>query len=221
MIGLIDSGKGGLTTLATIINAGGRGKFYYLADEQNAPYGNKSELELMDILLNNLVYLKNIGCDKVVLACNTLSLLLNEEIELPLPTQKLAFPDYDKSKRTLFVATPYSVKVIEKKRLPNLITLPLPDLAKLIDNEEYTPDYLVKNIQDIEFKQVILGCTHYGFVKKDFKNLFPNANILDMNRKTPLELANSLTEERDVFISIKDSYKKLLSSMVKVKLTYM
>ncbi len=220
MIGLIDSGKGGLTTLATIINAGGKGEFFYLSDEKNAPYGNKCKAELLDLLIKNLLYLKNTGCDRVILACNTLSLALDENIILPLPVRKLKLPDYDKTKRTLFTATYYSVKIIRERKELNLVPLALPELSKLIDDGNYDFRYLEETISDRCFDQVILGCTHYGLIRDDFQRLFPNAIISDMNEKTPLELVKEVSSQSDVIVYLNRKYRDLLSSIVKVKLTY-
>lgn len=220
MIGLIDSGKGGLTSLAAIINAGGRGEFFYHTDEKNSPFGNKSKNELIDLLIKNLLYLKNVGCNKVLLACNTLSLALDNDTPLPLPISKLTLPDYDKTKRTLFIATPYSVASIREKHNLNLVTLALPELSTLIDNGEYDFSYLEERIKNKYFDQVILGCTHYGLVREDFQKIFPSSVILDMNEKTPLELAKDPSGTKDVIVSIDSKYKSLLSSLVNIKLTY-
>lgn len=219
MIGLIDSGKGGLTTLATIINEGGSGDFYYLADEKNSPYGNKSKASLQELLYNNLTFLKRLGCNCVVLACNTLSLMLDEDFHLPLPVTKLELPDYDSSKKTLFIATAYSVQAIKKRNL-NMDLIPLPELASLIDSGEYTRSYLTKRLHNDNYEQVILGCTHYGLVKKDFQEIFPSSLILDMNMKTPFKLASRLCKEGGVCVHIDNKYKDLLNSLVNIKLTY-
>lgn len=219
MIGLIDSGKGGLTTLATIINEGGKGEFYYLADEKNSPYGNKSKTSLQELLYNNLLFLKSLGCDCVVLACNTLSLVLDDTFPLPLPVLKLELPDYDSSKKTLFIATSYSVQSLKKKNF-RIDLVPLPELASLIDSGEYTPSYLKENLQNNGYEQVILGCTHYGLVKEDFQKIFPSAIILDMNMKTPFKLASRLCKEGGVCVHIDNKYKNLLNSLVDIKLTY-
>lgn len=219
MIGLIDSGKGGLTTLATIINEGGRGEFYYLADEKNSPYGNKSKASLQKLLYDNLILLKTLGCDCAVLACNTLSLMLDENFPLPLSVLKLELPDYDSSKKTLFIATAYSVQALKKRNL-NIDLMPLPELASLIDSGEYTPSYLKEKLPINNYEQVILGCTHYGLVKEDFQKFFPTSLILDMNMKTPFELASRLCKEGGVCVHINNKYKDLLNSLVKIKLTY-
>ena len=53
-IGVFDSGLGGLTTVRQIIEAMPGEDIIYFGDNLNAPYGNKSKPELIDIAVNNV-----------------------------------------------------------------------------------------------------------------------------------------------------------------------
>ncbi|HYD64116.1 glutamate racemase [Azospirillum sp.] len=71
MIGVFDSGHGGLTVLRALVDAApGRG-FAYLGDHAAAPYGRRSDEEIYALTVLGVERLFAQGCGLVVLACNT------------------------------------------------------------------------------------------------------------------------------------------------------
>ncbi|MEO3427312.1 aspartate/glutamate racemase family protein [Pelagibius sp. CAU 1746] len=73
MIGVFDSGHGGLTVLHALTERLPREAFIYLGDHGNAPYGRRSESEIYDLTLAAVERLFAEGCLLVLLACNTAS----------------------------------------------------------------------------------------------------------------------------------------------------
>ncbi|MEZ5775819.1 MAG: aspartate/glutamate racemase family protein [Hyphomicrobiaceae bacterium] len=71
MIGLFDSGHGGLTVLAALVARYPDIAFVYLGDHANVPYGNRPSEEIVDLTRAGVVSLFGRGCRLVVLACNT------------------------------------------------------------------------------------------------------------------------------------------------------
>lgn len=71
MIGVFDSGHGGLTVLKALIARFPRQTFVYLGDHGNAPYGNRPAREIIDLTRRSCETLFGLGCRLVVLACNT------------------------------------------------------------------------------------------------------------------------------------------------------
>jgi glutamate racemase len=71
MLALYDSGLGGLTVLRALRAAGVDQDILYFADQAHAPYGDRSDGELYDLLAGNLAWLGEYGLDAVVMACNT------------------------------------------------------------------------------------------------------------------------------------------------------
>jgi glutamate racemase len=71
VIGLYDSGLGGLTVLAALRAAGVDQDVVYFADYAHLPYGDKTDSELHGFLAENLALLGAQGVDAVVAACNT------------------------------------------------------------------------------------------------------------------------------------------------------
>ncbi len=73
MIGLFDSGHGGLTIFRTLVRRFPDLHFVYLGDHANAPYGNRESREIVDLTRNGVEQLYGRGCKLVLLACNTAS----------------------------------------------------------------------------------------------------------------------------------------------------
>ncbi len=71
MIGVFDSGHGGLTVLRALVDALPNRSFMYLGDHAAAPYGPRSDEEIYARTLSSVEYLFEQGCGLVVLACNT------------------------------------------------------------------------------------------------------------------------------------------------------
>ncbi|MFN2461821.1 MAG: glutamate racemase, partial [Candidatus Velthaea sp.] len=71
MIGLYDSGLGGLTVLAALRNAGVDADVVYFADQAHVPYGDRSDDELQSFLRDNFALLATHGVGAIVMACNT------------------------------------------------------------------------------------------------------------------------------------------------------
>lgn len=73
MLGLWDSGFGGLTIAAAIQKQIPNLSFLYRADHKNAPYGGRSPEEILALVKAEMNVMFEAGCTLVVLACNTAS----------------------------------------------------------------------------------------------------------------------------------------------------
>ena len=71
MIGVFDSGLGGLTVLRALVERFPDKPFLYLGDHANVPYGNRSSAEVIDLTRASVEALFSQGCKLVLLGCNT------------------------------------------------------------------------------------------------------------------------------------------------------
>ncbi len=71
MIGVFDSGHGGLTVLRALVARLPERVFLYLGDHRHAPYGARADAEILDLTRANVTRLFDRGCRLVLLACNT------------------------------------------------------------------------------------------------------------------------------------------------------
>ncbi len=72
-VGIFDSGLGGLTIYAAVSERLPDISFCYLGDNGHAPYGVRSGDEIFQLTCDAVERLWAVGCDLVVLACNTAS----------------------------------------------------------------------------------------------------------------------------------------------------
>src|SRR4051812_9903570 len=85
MIGVFDSGSGGLTVLDALRRRLPRRDFVYVADTARMPYGNKPALIVREFACEVMDFLCSLGVEGIVMACNTAS-------AVSLPAVRLAYP---------------------------------------------------------------------------------------------------------------------------------
>ena len=208
MIGVYDSGLGGMLLLPELIKKYPNEKFLYLGDRERAPYGTKSKEELETIIADNFAFFKREGITDLVIACNTLCSVIdfNKDYEFKVHDiiSKTAKQLVNEKESNIVVfATPLTIKLGRYEKELNALGCnhvcyhALTNLAKLIEDfasEEEIEKYLVSEFADLPEKvdAMILGCTHFPIVKKIFAKHYPNAHIYDSN-----DLEFDLTEKHE------------------------
>lgn len=207
MIGIIDSGIGGVTIFREILKSIPKGRFIYYSDSINNPYGDKSKKEILDILDNVVTKLIDMGCTIIVIACNTASSIgvsyLREKYRKILfiatePAYKMVH-DYNPQGKTLVMATRGTIEsekfleLYHKYDNHNTILLSCIGLAELIENNQDVRKYLnellgkYKNIDN-----VVLGCTHYPLIKSEIKKVLGDVTFYDGAKGVTKELLHVL-----------------------------
>ena len=100
MIGVFDSGFGGLTVLNSLLSALPQYDYVFLADSARAPYGARSLDVIYEFTLESVEWLFDEGCTLVILACNTASTRALRNI------QQLHLPSHRPDRRVLGVVRP-------------------------------------------------------------------------------------------------------------------
>ena len=192
MIGIFDSGIGGVTVLKEIIKLLPNYHYYYYSDSFNNPYGDKTKDELLLITKNIVQQLIDKGCKIIVIACNTASAIckdfLRDNFDVPIiaiePAIKQVFDNSPKGK-TLVMATKGTIESEKFLKLyhsfsnDNMVIGAFPGLADLIeqDRKEDLKTYLKGNLQYNNIKNVVLGCTHYTLKKNEIKEILGDVNF--------------------------------------------
>jgi glutamate racemase len=191
MIGIFDSGSGGLTVLRAIRERMSGTDIIYFGDIKNAPYGSKTPAELSHLTFSAFSFLVKRGATSIVSACNSVSSSLavslldagdissDHLIEMVGPTVRY-FKHADS--KILLCATPATIKSEIYQNAFSMIgkeiqTLPIPELAGAI--ESGASEEKIEEIIRIAFSQIpqgsfsvlILACTHYPLVMNVFKKV--------------------------------------------------
>lgn len=196
-IGFLDSGIGGITTLAQSVKALGGGDYVYLADTKNAPFGNKSFEELCNVGKSGISFLKRLGCEYVVLACNTLTANAKADLVKLFPeitfigTEPAVLPATRECLKVALLATPSTIKSQRMQELlgkcrGQVTCYPLASLAGIIENSIFDLPLLHKYVENnliqlLSYDAVVLGCTHFVYLKEMIASHFPKIKIYDGN----------------------------------------
>ena len=209
MIGVLDSGIGGVSVLKELVKFLPHGHFIYYSDSLNNPYGDKGEEEVYIIVKKIVDYLLERGCVAIVLACNTASAVcvkrLRREYPATLfiaiePAYKMVY-DYNPSGKTLVMATKGTLEsekflaLYHKYDNKKTILLPCIGLADLIEegNMQQVDHYLEKKLgkyKDVD--NVVLGCTHYPLIKDNISKVLGNVKFFDGSIGVSKELVRQL-----------------------------
>lgn len=94
VIGVFDSGFGGLTVLRSLLQLIPSAHYIYLGDTARLPYGSKSRETIVRYALSSAQFLAAKGADLLVIACNTATALALEDIReaLPIPVVGVVEP---------------------------------------------------------------------------------------------------------------------------------
>ena len=185
MIGVMDSGIGGLHVLASLIKHRCGDRYLYLADGANLPYGEKSPSELREIAWRGACALVDRGADVIVFGCNTLSVVALDHVRkrvTPPVFGLLPRPDLCAG-RSLMMTTPATALFLPKLESNVSLLTPL-SLASLIDgaypDERRMREYLRPLLLPYrDSETVYLGCSHYLYVESIVKESIPRARILN------------------------------------------
>lgn len=217
-IGIFDSGYGGLTIFKEIKSTLPQYDYIYLGDNARIPYGTRSFDTVYKFTKECVFQLFELGCNLVILACNTASakaLRTIQQNDLPdgkkvlgiiRPTTE-AINLFTKNNKIGILATQGTVfsnsyKLEINKFHPEIEVYqqPCPLWVPLVENNEIdTPaaDYLVK--KDIEallalepeIDTIVLACTHYPLLLPVIKKFTPEHISLFSQGKL---IADSLTD---------------------------
>ena len=192
LIGVFDSGVGGLSILDEALRQLPQHHYIYLADSANAPYGEKSSDWIAARSLALCQYLSQQGCDAIVVACNTATAeaikQIRQAISIPIIGVEPGIkPAAMQSQNNIVgvLATEATLKSDKFNALLNTLPsncqfikqagaglVPLIESGKA-DSEE-TLELLAKHlepIQDAGADTLVLGCTHYPFLRKAIRKL--------------------------------------------------
>lgn len=216
-IGVFDSGVGGISVLRELVSLMPNETYIFYGDSANAPYGTKTLEEVQRLTCSDAQYLADKGVKALVVACNTatsaaVNLLRARYTDMPVigiePALKPAV-HYKRHPRVLVLATPMTLREEKFHRLmmrfeeeAEILPCPCPGLVEFVERGELEGRRLEEFLAGL-FRTylhapvdcVVLGCTHYPFVKGTIqKVLGANTAIFDGGEGTARETKRRLEE---------------------------
>jgi glutamate racemase len=185
-VGVYDSGLGGLSVWQAVRSLLPQEHLVYFADSLYAPYGDRDSEWIAERVIAVVSELMQRGAKAVVLACNTATSVVLEELrrvcDIPIiaiePGVKVA-ASLTRSKSIGVIATTATLSSSRYRSLlaqyaqnVEVISQPCPGLVEFIERDHIHSDrfrqLLASYIQPLIKKgidQLVLGCTHYAFIK--------------------------------------------------------
>jgi glutamate racemase len=187
LIGVFDSGIGGLTVVRALLDRLPGRDLIYLGDTARTPYGSKSKHTIEKYCLNNTEFLIRRGASIIVIACNTASSYAYEAVkshfDVPVfevigPGSKLAVQRSRKLRIGVIGTRATIASHIYEKRISaiapeaKVFASPCPLLVPLVEEgwleKPETAMIVRKYLAGLKTKQIdtlILGCTHYPVLR--------------------------------------------------------
>ena len=210
---MIDSGVGGLSVLALARRNMPDENFLFFADAGNAPYGDKQPYEIVDILHAILDKHSEIPVKAILLACNTATSAaaarLRAELSIPVIGMEPALKPAVKNTegQVIVLATQLTIREEKFRKLlaqygegRNIVPLPCPGLMEIVEKDPEGIEaecFLRKTLEPFQdtAEAVVLGCTHYIFLRPLIEKIFPELRIFDGNEGVVRHLNDVLAEK--------------------------
>lgn len=217
-IGIFDSGLGGLSVAARVLDKLPNERIIYLADNAHVPYGERPLDEIRGFALDITDHLVDLGAKAVVMACNMSSAIALDDTRLRhpgVPVLGVIEPGAAEAVR-IAGGSPIGILAttgtVRSQAYPRTIArldpsvqvmqqacskfVPLVEAGRS-DSEEAAAaacGYVLPLVR-AGCKTLVLGCTHYPFLRKAIESAAgPDVKIVDPAEETVRVLANELAE---------------------------
>ncbi len=211
-IGVFDSGFGGISVLAEAARLLPDEDFIFLGDNLHAPYGDRTPEAVLALTRDAVERLIRLDCKAIVLACNTATsaaaATLRHDYSLPIIGMEPALKPatlLPGEGSVLVMATAMTLRLPKFQTLmaqygKHAVPVPCPGLVELIEAGETSGSRIQARINELlavhlrmPVKAVVLGCTHYVFLRPTLTACLPQGTLLvDGNAGTARRLRDQL-----------------------------
>lgn len=227
MIGVFDSGFGGLTVLKEFLRVLPKYDYIYLGDNARAPYGNKSDESIYEYTRQAVDFLFKAGCSLVIIACHTASSkalrrLQREYLPKSYPSQRVLGVVVPTVEAAIGLSRHHKLGVIgtlatissgvykkELEKLRNDLKIfeqACPLLVPLVEEgmieRPETKMILRKYLHPLKVREIdtlLLGCTHYPLLLKDISRIMgKNVKIVNPAEVAAGKLADYLKRHQEI-----------------------
>jgi glutamate racemase len=232
MIGIFDSGIGGLTVVKQIFKTLPQYKIVYFGDTARLPYGSKSKETLIQYSIQNTEFLLAKGAKIIIIACHTASSvatnILREKFP-KVPIFSVVGPGLSKAinlsrrRKIGIIGTAATIRSgahekFLKKINPDIQVLPkaCPLIVPLVEEGWFTRmetrkilRYYLRPLKQKQIDVLILACTHYPVLGKMIENIAGKSiKIIDPAEELALELKEFLEKNQEIEKTLEKNGKK-------------
>lgn len=221
MIGIFDSGLGGLSALKEVRRLLPHEDIVYFGDTGRVPYGTRSKETIIKYCLQDLKFLRSRGVDAVMVACGTASSNALDALRMNAPDLPIvgvidsgarAAARVTKNKIVGIAGTPSTIgSGAFEKKLHELdggisaISAPCPLFVPLVENgfveddDEITLLTVKRHLSPIiesGADTLVLGCTHYPIIAGAISKVLPDVNLINVGAAAAEELHDIISAQR-------------------------
>ncbi len=200
LIGVFDSGVGGLTVLKELVQVLPNHSYIYFADTKHCPYGPKGTQEIIRLSETIVQYLINQGCAAIVVACNTATAAaidyLRDKFSVPFVGMEPAVKPAalaTKTKSIGVLATKgtfngrlykqttakYAANIDVHYQIGNgLVEMVEQGKAQSDEAKNLLESYITPMLEQ-KIDHLVLGCTHYPFFIPMLKEILPSHVVIE------------------------------------------
>ena len=231
MIGIFDSGLGGLTTVKEIMALNPKEKLVYFGDTGRVPYGTRSTETILRYAEQDAAFLMSKNVDAIVVACGTVSTTALSLLKksLPIPVVGVVEPSASaavKATKNKIVAVIGTTATIRSGAFENairgidpsvaVITRACPLFVPLVENgftdkndpiTRHTVERYLEDIKNSGADTLILGCTHYPIIADAIADYLPGVTLINSGAEAAKEAMNLIgnsNEEPSVSYFVSD-----------------
>lgn len=228
MIGLFDSGVGGLTIFKEIKKMYPEYDYIYFSDQANLPYGSKTNEEIIHFTKQAVDKLRAMGCKLIILACHTASNTALRELQAKYYNQ---LEDYEfkllgvtipiveeaveisKNRNIGIMATKSSVRSgifdelfdcegpdfnVYSKEAQMLVTL-IEEGNKFKNETDSVLKRYLNYFHPIDIDTMILGCTHFPFLINEIREILNDKiTVIDSGKVVAKKLKKYLEKHPQI-----------------------
>lgn len=229
MIGVFDSGIGGLTVVREIKKQMPGSGIIYFGDTARYPYGNKSQETIERYATQDARFLIDRGAKIIVTACNTASALAIEKLrqEINIPLFEVITPAVEEavkrtlSKRVGVIGTRatikseiYKNKIKESDPRIDVIGKSCPLFVPLVEEgwldhsgtKKIIKSYL-SPLKNRSIDTLILGCTHYPLLKPQIQaKIGRKVNLVDSAEEVVKEIRHYIEKNPEIILKGESQY---------------
>ena len=195
MIGVFDSGIGGLSAFFTLASALPQTDLLYYADTAHLPLGEREENEILTLVTQAMTFFQQKGVSQVLLACGTAGAVALQKCK-----QKFAFPVYGIIKdgclaavqatrkgHIAVIATPatvsahaYQKEILSLCPTARVTELACPALVTAAEEGNASAVTAVLSpLSHCDADTLILGCTHFPLLRTSISHALPHMRLID------------------------------------------